>query len=99
MERADVGISLASLGSAAALNSADVLIMADDLRRLPEAMRTAKLAYGSARQNALAFAGVRLLLVVLAVCGAVSAFPAAAADIAASVLILANAYRTVHKKL
>ena len=73
--------------------------MADDLRRLPEAMRTAKLAYGSARQNALAFAGVRLLLVVLAVCGAVSAFPAAAADIAASVLILANAYRTVHKKL
>ena len=99
MERADVGISLASLGSAAALNSADVLIMADDLRRLPEAVRTAKLAYGSARQNALAFAGVRLLLFVLAVCGAVPAFPAVAADVAASILILANACRTVHKKL
>ncbi len=99
MERADVGISLASLGSAAALSSADVLIMADDLRRLPEAVRTAKNAYDSARQNALAFAGVRLLLVILAVCGAVSAFPAVAADMAASVLILANAYRTVHKKV
>lgn len=99
MERADVGVSLASLGSAAALDSADVLIMADDLSRLPEAVRTAKLAYGSARQNALAFAGVRLLLFTLAVCGAVSAFPAVIVDIAASVLILANAYRTVHKKL
>lgn len=99
MERADVGVSIASLGSAAALSSADVLIMANDLNRLPEAVRTSKLAYGSARQNALAFAGIRLLLFVLAVCGAVSAFPAVAADAAASALILANAYRTVHSKL
>lgn len=97
LERADVGISIASLGAAAAIDSADVLIMADELNRLPVAVRTARLAYAAARQNALGFVLLRALLLPLAVCGALSALPAVLIDLGVSLLIFANAYRTFYK--
>lgn len=98
LERADIGISVASLGAEAALESADVLIMANELHRLPIAMRTAKLAYTVALQNVALFMSVKILLMMLGVFGAISVFPAVVIDLAASALTLANAYRTVYKK-
>lgn len=98
LERADVGISIASLGVPAALDSADILIMADELRRVPLAMRTAKFAYHAAAQNVIAFGAIKLLLILLGALGVISILPAAVIDIVASSAILLNAYRTVYNK-
>lgn len=98
LERADVGISLASLGSYAAMDSADVLIMADDIRRLPEAVRIARRGANAAKYNALAFIILRLVLIILAVSGLVSVLAAAAIDLAGMAVMFANSFRTVYKK-
>lgn len=97
LERADVGISLASLGSGAALSSADVIIMADGMDKLPECVRMAKLAYGAALQNAAVFVLVRLLVIILCLSGAMSCFGAVLVDLVLSLGIFANAYRIAYK--
>lgn len=98
LERADVGISIASLGSQAALNSADVLIMADELSRLPIAVRMAKLTYHASMQNAAIFVLGRCLLIALAVSGVFSAFTAAVFELVLSAALFANVYRTIYNK-
>lgn len=95
LERADVGISIASLGSQAALDSADVLIMADELSRLPRAVRMAKLAYGAAMQNAAVFVFGRALIITLVLCGAIGSFAAAIFDVLLSGALFVNVYRTI----
>lgn len=98
LERADVGISIASLGVPAAHDSADILIMADELRRVPLAMRVSKLAYHAAAQNVIAIVTVKFLLILLGALGGISILPAAVIDIVASAAVLLNAYRTVYNK-
>ena len=98
LERADVGVTLAALGSDAAFDSADVLIMADELRKLPESVRICRQAADAAWQNSAVFAGARLLLLILGVSGALSISGAAAADFIVSVLMFANSYRTIFRK-
>ena len=98
LERADVGISLASLGSDAALNSADVMIMGDDLKRLPFAIKCAKLAYSTVQQNVFGFAVLRLLMIILGLTGTITIFAAVVADLIISILLLGNSYRTVYNK-
>lgn len=97
LARADVGITLAAAGAHDALDCADVLIMANDLARLPEAMRTARLAHGAAVQNVLAFSAVRVLLIALGIAGGISIIGAALIDLACACALLANAYRVAHK--
>lgn len=98
LERADVGISIASLGSRAALDSADVLIMADELSRLPNTVRMAKLSYHAAMQNAVAFALIRALLIALTVSGVFSSVTAVVFELVLSAALFGNAYRTVYNK-
>ena len=98
LERADVGVTLAAIGSDAAFDSADVLIMADELRKLPESVRICRQAADAAWQNSAVFAGARLLLLILGVSGALSISGAAAADFIVSVLMFANSYRTIFRK-
>lgn len=98
LERADVGISIASLGSKAALDSADVLIMADELSRLPNAVRMAKLTYHASMQNAAIFVLGRCLLIALTVSGIFPALTAAIIELVLSSALFANVYRTIYNK-
>ena len=98
LERADVGISIASLGSKAALDSADVLIMADELSRLPNTVRMAKLTYHASMQNAAIFVLGRCLLIALTVSGIFPALTAAIIELVLSSALFANVYRTIYNK-
>lgn len=98
LERADVGISIASLGSKAALDSADVLIMADELSRLPNTVRMAKLTYHASMQNAAIFVLGRCLLIALTVSGIFPALTAAIIELVLSSALFANVYRTIFNK-
>ena len=98
LERADVGISIAALDSDAAFESADILILADDLRLVPAAVRIAKRAYDAAVQNTAAFSALRLLMIILALCGVLPILAAAVTDFLASALIFINTYRTLGRQ-
>jgi len=72
MSCVDVGIAMGALGSDAAMNAADVLIMDRDIKKLPAACRISKLTYNVAMLNILAWIALNLLVIVL---GAISALP------------------------
>ncbi len=98
LERADVGVSLAALNCENAVEAADVLIMADDLKLLPDAVRVCKLASEAAIENSLLFVAERLLLVILALCGVLPIIAAAVVDLVCTALMFINTYRNILKK-
>lgn len=98
LERADVGVALAALGCDEALDCADVLLLADNIKALPTAVRICKQASEAALQNSVFFLAERLILIVLALSGLVPILPAAIIDLVCSALMFANTYRNIIKK-
>lgn len=98
LERADVGVALAALGCDEALDCADVLLLADNIKALPAAVRICKQATEAALQNSLLFLAERLLLIILALTGLVPILAAAIIDLVCSALMFANTYRNIIKK-
>ena len=95
LARADVGIAMGALGSDAAVEAADVVLMDDDPARLPLAVRIARRTRKIARQN-IAFAlGVKMLIMVLGVLGIADMWLAVFADVGVSVLAVLNATRAM----
>ena len=93
LARADVGVAMGALGGDAAIEAADVVIMDDDLRRLPEGMALAKRTVAIARQN-IAFAlGVKLLVLLLGALGLAGMWIAVFADVGVCLLAILNAMR------
>jgi len=95
MARASLGIAMGAAGSDAAIETADIALMTDDLARLPWLVRHSRRTLGVIRQN-IAFAlGVKALFVVLTFAGFASLWGAIAADLGASLLVVANALRLI----
>jgi Cd2+/Zn2+-exporting ATPase len=90
---ARVGIAMGAAGTDAALASADVALMSDDLSRLPGAMTGARQAAGVMRQNVIASLVVKAVFVVLAPLGLVTLVMAVAADMGMSLLVTLNGLR------
>ena len=90
---ADVGVAMGAAGSAVALEAADVALMSDDLRRLPETVLLARRALRTMRQNVIASLAVKAVFVALAPFGLVTLWLAVAADMGMSLLVTANALR------
>jgi Cd2+/Zn2+-exporting ATPase len=80
-------------GSAQALETADVALMADDLAQLPFAVRLSRFARGVIRQNVALSLGVKLLFVVLALAGVASLWSAVLADVGMLLLVVLNGMR------
>ena len=79
--RADVGFAMGSLGSDAAIEAADIVLMDDDLRKLPLIIKIAKRTMRIVKSN-IAFAiGVKLLILVLSALGLVSMWYAVFGDV------------------
>jgi Zn2+/Cd2+-exporting ATPase len=90
---ADVGIAMGIAGSDVALETADVVLMSDDLSKLPFALRLARTTLGNIRQNVGIALSLKLAFVVLAAAGVATMWMAVVADTGASLLVTANSLR------
>jgi Cd2+/Zn2+-exporting ATPase len=94
---APVGVAMGAAGTDAALASADVALMSDDLLRLPGALTGARQAVGVMRQNVVASLAVKAVFVVLAPLGLVTLVMAVAADMGMSLLVTLNGLRLLRR--
>ena len=95
LARADVGIAMGGLGSDAAIESADVVLMDDDLGKLPQVIRLAKKTVRIARQNMTLAIVVKLIFLVLSGLGISNMWEAIFADVGVTLLAVWNALRTL----
>ena len=93
MARASVGIAMGAAGSDAAIETADIALMSDDLSRLPWLVAHARRTLRVIRQNITVALGVKLVFVGLTFSGHASLWGAIAADMGVSLLVIANALR------
>ncbi|MBA4066739.1 MAG: cadmium-translocating P-type ATPase [Isosphaera sp.] len=93
MGRATIAMAMGAIGTDAAIETADIALMSDDLAKLPWLVRHSRRALGIIRQN-IAFAlGVKAVFVVLTLVGYSSMWAAVAADSGATLLVVFNALR------
>jgi Cd2+/Zn2+-exporting ATPase len=90
---ADVGIAMGAAGSDAALETADVALLADDLTKLPYVLRLGRAALANVRLNLAIALGLKAAFVVMAVLGVATLWMAVLADTGASLLVTANSLR------
>ncbi len=95
LARADVGIAMGGLGSDAAIESADVVLMDDDLGKLPQVIRLAKKTVRIARQNMTLAIVVKLIFLVLSGLGISNMWEAIFADVGVTLLAVWNALRAL----
>ena len=95
LTRADIGIAMGALGSDAAIEAADVVLMDDKPSKIAKAIKIARRTIGIAKQN-IAFAiGIKVLVLVLAVFGLATMWMAVFADVGVTVLAVLNAMRAL----
>ena len=90
---ADLGIAMGAMGTDTALETADVALMSDDLSKLPWLISHGRRTLATIRQNIALALGLKFLFVGLALFGAASLWLAIAADMGASLLVIANGLR------
>ena len=95
LARADVGVAMGALGSDAAVEAADVVLMDDDPARLPLAVRIARRTRRIAWQNIVFALGVKVLIMLLGVLGVANMWLAVFADVGVSVIAVLNATRAM----
>lgn len=93
LKRADVGISMGCLGSDAAIEAADVVIMDDDLLKIPKAMRLAGDTMKIAKQNIVFALFIKVLFLILGAFGITGMWMAVFADVGVTVLCILNSMR------
>ena len=98
LSRADVGIAMGALGSDAAIEAADVVLMDDRLSSLPLAVRHARRTMRIVRQNIVFAIGVKLAVLVLGALGYANMWLAIFADVGVLVLAILNATRAARVK-
>lgn len=93
--RADVGVAMGALGSDAAIEAADMVLMDDDLRKLAVTMRIGRKAVRIARENTILALTVKLAVLVLGALGRSPMWLAVFADVGVTLLAVFNAIRTL----
>ena len=98
LSRADVGIAMGSMGSDAAIEAADVVIMDDDIGKIPRTIRSARQTVGIAYQN-IAFAlFIKILFFILGALGIIGMWWAVFADVGVAVICILNTMRMLKRK-
>lgn len=95
LARADVGVAMGALGSDAAIEAADVVLMDDKPSEMVTAIRIARRTLGIARQNVWFAIGVKVLVLLFAAVGLATMWMAVFADVGVMVLAVLNAMRTL----
>ena len=95
LSRADIGIAMGGLGSDAAIEAADIVLMDDKPSKIAHAIRIARRTLSIVRQNIVFALAVKLLVLVLSAVGLVSMWAAVFADVGVSVIAILNAMRAL----
>ena len=99
MARSTLGIAMGAVGTDAAIETADIALMNDDLSRLPWLIRHSRRTVGVIRQNVAASLGVKGLFVILTLSGHASLWAAIGADTGMSLLVVVNALRLLSTRM
>lgn len=95
LARADVGVAMGGLGSAAAIEAADIVLLSDELKKIPQAIGIARKTLRIARQNIVFALGVKGVVLGLACVGFVSMWAAVFADVGVTLLAVVNSFRAL----
>ena len=96
LSRADVGIAMGGLGSDAAIEAADVVLMDDQPHKIVDAMDISRRTLKIVRQNVIFALGVKALVLLMGAWGAANLWEAVFADVGVSVIAILNASRALH---
>ena len=98
LSRADIGIAMGALGSDAAIEAADVVLMDDDPRKISKAIAIARTCMGIVYQNIVFAIGIKVLALILVALGFANMWLAIFADVGVMVLAILNAIRAMFIK-
>ena len=99
LARADVGIAMGGLGSDAAIEAADVVLMTDEPSKIAAVMKIARKTIRIANQNIVFALGVKFLVLILGALGYANMWAAVFADVGVSVIAILNAIRAMRVKV
>ncbi|MCQ4346765.1 heavy metal translocating P-type ATPase [Pseudomonas stutzeri] len=97
LARADIGFAMAAAGTDTAIETADVALMDDDLRKIPAFIRLSRATVGVLWQNIALALGIKAVFLVLAFAGQATLWMAVFADMGASLLVVANGLRLLRR--
>lgn len=95
LARADVGIAMGGLGSDAAIEAADVVIMTDEPSKIPLAIKLSKKIIGIATQNIVFAIGVKILILILSALGITNLWAAIFGDVGVTIIAVLNSFRAL----
>ena len=95
LSRADVGIAMGALGSDAAIEAADVVLMDDDPRKISKAIKISRKCLAIVKQNIFFAIGVKFLCLILGAIGLANMWAAIFADVGVMILAVLNAIRSL----
>lgn len=98
LARADLGIAMGGLGSDAAIEAADIVIMTDEPSKISTAMKISRKTLGIVRQNIIFSLAVKLVVLILGALGIATMWAAVFADVGVSVIAILNAIRILSVK-
>lgn len=93
LARADIGFAMGAMGADAAIETADVALMDDDLRKIPRFVRLSRATHAVLVQNITLALGIKLVFLVMAAAGLATMWMAVFADVGASLLVVGNSLR------
>ena len=98
LSRADIGIAMGALGSDAAIEAADIVLMDDDPLKIAKAIKISRKCLGIVKQNIIFAIGIKVLCLVLAALGIANMWLAIIADVGVMILAVLNAIRCLFVK-
>ena len=98
LTRADIGIAMGSMGSDAAIEAADIVLMDDDIRKIASLVKIARKTHGIVKQNIVFALAVKALVLLLGALGMANMWEAVFADVGVSVIAILNSMRTLNTK-
>ncbi len=97
LARADIGFAMGAMGTDTAIETADVALMDDDLRKIPKFIQLSRATHAVLVQNISAALGIKLAFLALTLAGFGTMWMAVFADVGASLLVVANSLRLLRK--
>ena len=98
LTRADIGIAMGSMGSDAAIEAADVVLMDDDVRKIAKVVRIARKTLRIVKQNIVFALAVKAIVLILGAFGLANMWEAVFADVGVSVIAILNSMRTLREQ-